>query len=192
MKRVFVYGDSNVWGDNLAGPRVAYHLRWVNRLKRKLAGDYEVIADGVCGRVAGDYRTDKPYRNGKTSFEAALKKAGDTDIVIVALGTNDLQQKFGRSADAILHDLQWYANVPGVKTVLYILPPQFDSESGASGPEFTSSAQVVRSQLIAQQKKLSHAIEIGELELSDGVHLSPAGHKEMFQIVANKLALENL
>lgn len=190
MKRVFVYGDSNVWGDNVNGPRVVYHLRWVNRLKRAFAGKYHIVSDGVCGRIAGDYRTDKPHRNGKSSFLNALQKASPVDILIVALGTNDLQQKFARSADAIVKDLQWYAEVAGVKNVLYILPPNFDSESGDAGPEFTSDSQAVRSQLLALKSKLPQTIVVDDIQLSDGVHFSPKGHKQMFDRVAEFLRKE--
>ena len=35
MKRIFIYGDSNVWGDSFVGSRVRHSDRWVNRLKRE-------------------------------------------------------------------------------------------------------------------------------------------------------------
>ena len=92
-KRVFIYGDSNVWGDTFVGPRVRYSDRWVNRLKRELRGKAHIITNGLSGRVAGDFCKAKPYKNGKHTFAEALQQAGNVDIVIIALGTNDLQQQ---------------------------------------------------------------------------------------------------
>ena len=82
MKRIFIYGDSNVWGDSFVGSRVRHSNRWVNRLKRELRGKAHIIADGLSGRVAGDFCKAKPYKNGKHTFVEALQQAGNVDIVI--------------------------------------------------------------------------------------------------------------
>ena len=103
MKRIFIYGDSNVWGDSFVGSRVRYSDRWVNRLKRELRGKAHIIADGLSGRVAGDFCKVKPYKNGKQAFAKALQRAGNVDIIIIALSTNDLQQQYGRTAQAVIH-----------------------------------------------------------------------------------------
>ncbi len=186
MQSVLIYGDSNVWGENLSGPRIAYGLRWATRLKRKLKNDYTITADGVCGRIAGAYRLDKPTKNGKDYFQEALKKAGNVDIVIIALGTNDLQQKFSRSAEDVINDLLWYGSVVGTSKILYILPPNFD-DSDSSGPEFTHVSKKLRSDILAMKEKLPDSIEVDAIELSDGIHFSDEGHRQMANIVAAKL-----
>lgn len=186
MKRVFIYGDSNVWGDKFTEPRIPYHLRWVNRLKRSLRGDYEIIADGVCGRVAGNYRKDKPDQNGQSFFCKAYEKAGRINTLIIALGTNDLQERFGRSANDILTDLTWYESAADGADIIYILPPNF-SNSEESGPEFTSNSQQIRKQIIENKEKLGNCIVVNDIELSDGVHFSVQGHKHMADIVGEIL-----
>jgi lysophospholipase L1-like esterase len=187
MKRVFIYGDSNVWGENLAGPRVPYHQRWVNRLRRSLKNDYEIIADGACGRVAGDYRLDKSAEcRGQSAFREAYKKAGPIDIIIVALGTNDLQERFNRSVDEIINDLLWYKKTAGDTKVIYILPLNF-STGEESGPEFTLKSQQLRDLLIKNKDKLGNCIIVHNIELSDGVHFSAEGHKLMANIIGEKL-----
>lgn len=189
MKRVFVYGDSNVWGDNLAGPRVPYYLRWTNRLRKTLRNDYKFIVNGVCSRVAGDYRSDKPSRNGQSYFRQAYEAAGHVDIVIIALGTNDLQERFGRSVNDIINDLLWYRNVANQSEVIYVLPPNF-SDAEESGPEFTTKSQKIRSQLIENKDRLVNYIVVENIELSDGVHFSAQGHKMMAKIVGERLKAE--
>lgn len=186
MKRVLIYGDSNVWGENLAGPRIPYYLRWVNRLRRSLKNDYEMMASGVCGRVAGDFRSNKQECNGKSAFAKIYKDAGRIDIVIIALGTNDLQVRFNRSVDDIINDLLWYKSVLRESELVYILPPNF-SVADDSGPEFTIESQKLRSQVIANKEKLTNCIIVDNIELSDGIHFSATGHKLMSDIVSKKL-----
>jgi len=188
MKRVFVYGDSNVWGYNFAGPRVPYHLRWTNRLKRSLKSDYEIIADGVCDRVAGNYRLDKTRCNGRSLFREAYEAAGYADIVIIALGTNDFQERFGRSVDDIINDLLWYRDAVNTAEVIYILPPNFN-DTEESGPEFTSKSQKIRSQMIENREKFVNYIVVDNVELSDGVHFSVQGHKLIAKLVGKRLGI---
>ena len=134
-KRVFIYGDSNVWGDSFVGSRVRYSDRWVNRLKRELRGKAHIIANGLSGRVAGDFCKAKPYKNGKHTFAEALQQASNVDIVIIALGTNDLQQQYGRTAQAIIQDLIEYQKLTHGANIIYILPPAFSTgeDSGPGG-----------------------------------------------------------
>ena len=186
MKRVFIYGDSNVWGDNFAGPRVPYSLRWTNRLKKLFVSDYEIIVDGVCGRVTGNYRSNKPECNGQSAFIEAYNKAGVIDIIIIALGTNDLQEKFNRSAMDVINDLMWYSSTTKGVEFIYILPPNFNCTE-ESGPEFTIKSLNVRSQIIENKDKFANYIVVDNVQLSDGVHFSVQGHKQMAKIIAEKL-----
>ena len=55
--------------------------------------------------IAGDFCEAKPYKNDKQAFTEALQQAGNVDTIIIALGTNDLQQQYGRTAQAIIQDL---------------------------------------------------------------------------------------
>jgi lysophospholipase L1-like esterase len=186
MKKIFVYGDSNVWGDNFLAGRVPYHLRWTSRLKRSLAGVCVIVANGVRGRVAGDFRVDKPERNGRTSFEALYAQVTPVDIVVVALGTNDLQRQYGRSADDIIDDLLWYKTVARTAQVLFIMPPNFDLGEN-SGPEFTHESEMVRQQVLQRSAALGEHIITSALDLSDGVHFSADGHKMMAETVRGAL-----
>jgi len=186
MKRILIYGDSNVWGDNFSGLRIPYHLRWTNRLKRSLKNDYEIIANGVCGRIAGNYRSNKPECNGQSSFYQIYGKVGHVDVVMVALGTNDFQERFSRTADDIINDLLWYKNAVGETEIIYILPPNFSADKD-SGPEFTLKSQKIRNQIMCNKEKLGNYIIVDNIELSDGIHFSSRGHKSMAKIVGEEI-----
>ena len=186
MKRIFIYGDSNVWGDSFVGSRVRYSDRWVNRLKRELRGKAHIIADGLSGRVAGDFCKAKPYKNGKHTFAEALQQASNVDIVIIALGTNDLQQQYGRTAQAIIHDLTDYQKLADSADVIYLLPPAF-STGEDSGPEFTEQSEEIRQEILRDKDSLGEYIELPLMPLSDGIHFSAKGHRLLARIVKNAL-----
>lgn len=185
-KRILIYGDSNVWGANFASKRIRYSDRWVNRLGRALRGRAQVTADGVRGRIAGDFRTDKPHKNGLSTFTTALQKADNFDLIIIALGTNDLQQRFARTPEDIVRDLLEYRNLAGETPIIYILPPYFDT-SDNSGYEFTDASEQLRQKLLQRKKELGNYIELPKLPLSDGLHFSPLGHYQVFKIVREVL-----
>lgn len=186
IKRIFIYGDSNVWGDNLVGSRVRYSDRWVNRLKQELRGKAHIIADGVSGRVAGDFCKAKPHKNGKQAFTKALQQAGNVDTIIIALGTNDLQQQYGRTARAIIQDLTNYQKLVDSADVIYLLPPVF-STGEDSGPEFTEQSEAIRQGILQSKEALGEYIELPFIPLSDGTHFSTKGHRLVARIVKNTL-----
>lgn len=183
--RILIYGDSNVWGENFSGARIKYSGRWVNRLSRSMRKKARVVADGVTGRVAGDFRADKPRKNGKTAFAPVLQRTSP-DIIIIALGTNDLQQRFNRSAANIVDDLLFYKKAAKKARVIYLLPPPFDTGE-QSGPEFTEQSERVRQELLQASDKLGNCIELPQLPLSDGLHFSLRGHRIVSSIVRNVL-----
>lgn len=185
-KRILIYGDSNVWGDNFVGSRIRHSDRWVNRLARALRGKARIIADGVCGRVAGDFCADKPHKNGKSAFAAALQQAGTVDIVIIALGTNDLQQKYQRTSQHIIDDLLMYQKLAPKADIVYLLPPPF-STGEDSGPEFTAQSERVRQEILKNKDALGSSIQLPPLPLSDGIHFSPKGHRLLARLVKNML-----
>lgn len=113
-KRILVYGDSNTWGDR--GPssdgksmgRFATEQQWPNILQKLLGDNYEVIQEGLCGRVAGNCDTDKPYRNGGVGYEIALRSASPINYAVIALGPNDLKERYGLSREQVVDNLAWY------------------------------------------------------------------------------------
>ncbi len=183
-QRILIYGDSNVWGARFGGSRVPHSRRWANQVRRMLRGRADITTNGVCGRVAGSFRTDKPHKNGHDYFVECLHAALPVGLVIIALGTNDLQQRFHRTADDIIADLTWYAECASGVRVVYILPPPFAVDD-TSGPEFTSESLAVQQQLITRRAELGDTIVLGRLPLSDGLHFSPRGHDRVAKIVRN-------
>ena len=57
MKKILIYGDSNVWGDNfITRKRISDELQWSNILQKELGNDYKILQEGLPGRVAGSLK----------------------------------------------------------------------------------------------------------------------------------------
>ena len=149
VKKVLIYGDSNTWGDNfITGKRIPDEKQWVNILKNKYSKDYMFLQEGLPGRLAGNEEKFKPYKNGKDTFILTFRTNAPVDIVIIALGTNDLQIKYNKKSKDIINDLLWYKNKleesfadeedkikyfnNKMPKIIYILPINFDYKVNAS------------------------------------------------------------
>jgi len=96
--RILCYGDSNTWGtvgkwveDDHLSDRYDCHTRWTGVLQETLGDDYDVIEMGLGGRASIYAREETPWQNGEVGLVAALSTAHPVDLVIIMLGTNDLQ-----------------------------------------------------------------------------------------------------
>ena len=96
MKSILVYGDSLVWGRNASNrDRHKYEDRWPNVVGASLE-NVQVWEAGLGGRTTNLDFPDLPERNGLKHLPVALLQAAPLDLVILALGTNDLFAEAGR------------------------------------------------------------------------------------------------
>jgi lysophospholipase L1-like esterase len=181
MKRILCYGDSNTRGSIGNGQRMDDVKQWPNILQRLLGDQYWIVQEGLGGRVAGEL-DERPYINSHTSFEVAYRSAWPVDLVIIALGTNDLKAKYHRSALDIADNLLWYqqeitrleADAERTVHVLYVYPENHpQAEIG------------VWAELIKLMDQFdAPVINLGNVAKGpDGLHFSEAGH----ETVARKL-----
>lgn len=204
MRRVLIYGDSNVWGDYFYGNQRAA-VRWADIVSNKLGDQYQVIQSGLNGRVAGDFDSDKPHKNGRSLFYGVWRSAAPVDVIIIALGTNDLQARYHRGIDQIASDLLWYTNRiqadyvdpdnakyfvdDKMPKIIYLLPPNIKRQD-VNDLVFNPSSEDKRQLLNARLSKLPiDTMEYpGDLDLTDdGVHLSAVGHRKMADFVLSEL-----
>ena len=198
MKKILVYGDSNVWGDNfLTRKRIPDDKQWVNILQNKLGNNYKILQEGLTGRIAGCEEIS--YKNGKDTFISTFKTNAPLDIVIISLGTNDLQIKYNKSEYDINKDLLWYKKIleemyntdnkdkyfnNKFPKIIYILPFNFDYKENAS-IIFSQEKEEERQKIIEYFNKNNiDNIYFNDIELfEDGIQLNYEGHKR----VADKL-----
>lgn len=205
MKKILIYGDSNLWGfDITKNKRMEDKYQWANMLGKYFENEVCIIQEGLPGRVAGEFDEEDKYKNGKSNFEAIFKSCSPLDYVIIALGSNDLQIKYERNAEQIYQDLMWYKkivddiySIPKYKQrffkqmpkFIYVLPGNFDYQNDAK-ELFDYSCELERKKLFKLFKKSSNNyIELNNIDLikNDGVHYSTQGQKMVFNIVKDYL-----
>ena len=99
MPVIVVFGDSNTWGfDPATGGRLPRPHRWPSVLQRELGPDFEVIAEGLNGRTTVHDDPIEPYRCGADALPPCLMSHAPVDLIILALGCNDLKKRFSLSA----------------------------------------------------------------------------------------------
>lgn len=205
MKKILVYGDSNTWGDNfITGKRIADEKQWINILRKKYNKEYLFLQEGLPGRLAGNEEMVKKYKNGQDTFISTFRTNAPVDIVIISLGTNDLQLKYNKTSEKIINDLLWYKDKleesfgdeedrkkyfnNKMSKIIYILPINFDYQVNAS-EIFNSECERKRQEIIKYFKKQNINIVIANnIDLfEDGIHLSYQGHENMAKLVEKEL-----
>ena len=210
MKKVLIYGDSNVWGDNfITGKRIPDDKQWVNILQGKLGNEFLLLQEGLPGRLAGNEENEKKFKNGKDTFISTFRTNAPVDIVIISLGTNDLQLKYNKNSNMIIDDLIWYSDSikkcyedlddrkkyfvnEQLPKIIYILPFNFDYKKNAS-VIFDENKEIERQKIIQYflKNKSNNTIYFNDIDLfNDGIHLNYDGHRKlaekMFEVLKNE------
>lgn len=110
--RILTYGDSNTWGwspiaKGFPAKRQTDDVRWSGILEKALGNNSKVIVDGLVGRTTNLANGSDVGRvtsadfNGQLSLPESIARNAPLDLVIIMLGTNDLQTGKDRSPEAI-------------------------------------------------------------------------------------------
>jgi len=95
MRTVLCYGDSNTWGyEPATGNRFPEDMRWPGVLARELGSGFQVIEEALNGRTTVRDDPVEEYKNGKSYLRPCLESHTPVDLVILALGINDLKARF--------------------------------------------------------------------------------------------------
>ncbi len=215
--RILTYGDSNTWGwqpvsgQGFPTGRYDDRTRWSGVLERALQGQAVVTVDGMVGRTTDVDSTDAgeisgESFNGNRSLPAIVARQNPLDLVVIMLGTNDVQA--GRKTDPVDVAASAFAMARRVGNmdqalfstyrapqVLVIAPPPLGDTSG-SGLAGLFSAGEVPSRGFAR----AFAAEAGKAENagvlffdagsvistdgSDGIHFSAKTHRVLGEAVA--------
>lgn len=202
MKTILIYGDSNVWGDNmLTNKRIPREKRWTTILAQKTKNKCIILPEGLPGRLAGKGKKVKAFKNGKKTFELIFKTNSPVDIIIIALGTNDLLTKHHKSSKLIVKDLKWYTKeiekyyndnfyknkyfYKEKPQILYILPPVFFDTNDKKNREITIKREKIINYFENSDYKIIIPKDISLLK--DNIHFDYRGHEQMAKIVFDKL-----
>ena len=191
MKKVFFYGDSNTYGYDPAGffgGRYPRQYRWPSILADRLAGEWDVVADGMPGRAIPPKGRPQEYLGGYLRSEMPI------DLFGVMLGTNDiLGMPNPDAADAArdMEDLVVFIKGIGIREILLIAPPKISftpqsfqmsyvyGDSSYADLYYREGGRLTEEyrELAARQGIRFADSSSWDLDFAfDGVHLSEKGH----------------
>ncbi len=100
MKKILCFGDSNTYGFNPSnGSRFSSAVRWTSLLKDSLKNQFQVIEAGCNNRTCFSDNPDGIETTGYKILPKYLTK--DIDILVLALGINDLQKFYCSDENSI-------------------------------------------------------------------------------------------
>ena len=196
---VLCYGDSNTWGFNPGkADRFGWNQRWTGLLQQRLGETYRIIEEGLNGRTTVWTDPLAEYRNGKHLITPVLETHKPVDIVVLALGVNDLKAKYcatsydiGRGVAALLSMIRTSATGPAGKSpeILLVAPAALGRLTELTEP-FTGAAEKA-SRLPEQYRRAAQEFGCRFLDASasvrcsdlDGIHLDADGHRQMAALI---------
>lgn len=208
MQQILVYGDSLAWGI-VPGTRerLAPGERWPGVLERALAEaghPARVIEDCLNGRRTVWEDPFKAGRNGLVGLEQRIEVNSPLALVILALGTNDLQAVHALDAwhaaqgvAALVRAVRRAPIEPGmpVPPILILAPPPPGDPRGASAGKFAGAAaraaglegayQAVADELDCAFVAAGAAVSASVI---DGVHLDAEAHGRLGRHLAPQVA----
>jgi lysophospholipase L1-like esterase len=174
MPVIVAFGDSNTWGfDPATGARFPRVQRWPIVLQHELGPHFEVIAEGLGGRTTVHDDPIMPFRSGAEGLPPCLMSHAPVDLVILALGCNDLKKRFSVSAFDIAEGaarliflVRAYGECPdgGPPRILLVAPPPLAKLTGYA-EMFEGGTE--KSRLIGRR--------FGEIARQEGVAFLDAG-----------------
>ena len=196
MKKIICYGDSNTFGYNPKdASRYDENTRWTSILQKNLAPGYEVINEGMCDRTGFVYNPKGDLFSSTKYFFELMSKSGTIDVLILWIGTNDLQFQYNISMDIIERGLENLIRIAQCKAKkIIIIPPTILSERVLDGffrYQFNETS-IIKSKLVGEiyqtlaDKYHCEFFDVNKIvnpSDTDGLHYDEKSHR----IIATKL-----
>jgi len=207
-KTVLLYGDSIFWGvDATTGQRHERANRVDTIVQQMLGDDVEVVGEGFRGRTMFGENGFFPERDGLAQFGPIFASHLPIDVVVIMLGTNDLNSKALHPANEIaesipkyVEKMQYWCDFMGfsLPSLLIVSPPDVDQQSIKKFSEvFAGTVDRIAPAVDALQQvaqRDGHAFldsrQIARSINTDGIHLDAAETKKLADaITAQVVAL---
>ena len=197
MKKIICYGDSNTFGYNPKdGSEFDENTRWTSVLQKNLQNDYIVVNEGMCDRT-GFVNNPKGFLySAPKHFPKFIAKSDNIDLLILWIGTNDLQFQYNISIGAIEKGLENLINLAKEKAKnVIIIPPVILNENILKGDfsyQFDDTSIVKSRKITRIYRQIASANNCSYFDINkitspselDGLHYNENSHK----VIANKLS----
>ena len=197
MKKILCYGDSNTFGYNPSDTsRYDEKTGWTALLQADLGSGYEIIEEGVCDRTGFVHNPKGFLLSAREHFPQMLSKKDNVDLIILAVGTNDLQFQYNITFSDIENGLKNLIQAAQKKVKQIILIPpvvlnekvlegyfsfQFDNmgieKSKQAGEIYNKLAKLYNCRIF----DINKFVKPSDI---DGLHYDSISHK----IIADKLS----
>ena len=205
QKNILCFGDSNTWGYIPgSGERYEPEVRWPGVMAAALGAGYHISEDGLNGRTTG---FDFPWadcRNGQSGLPYALLSQRPLDLLIIALGINDLtvvDSSFSaKSASGLIRRARMLQAVPDAGTrifkddvkILIVAPapvhPDYDRMFNAE--YYADSCRLAERYRVMAQENGVEYLNAGDYAAAspvDCVHYTPESHRDLGLAIAQKV-----
>lgn len=196
MKTVLCFGDSNTYGYSpLDGSRFSQAERWTGILKTR----FNVIEAGLNNRVGFVLSPYGEKYSGLKYFPKVLSACNNIDIIVLAVGTNDLQYAYNVDMQTIENGLEQMILLAKEKTSnIIIVPPVILSKNIFNGVfslmfdkssiEKSVQVQEIFKKVVSKHNcKLLDFNEFVRPSNIDGLHYDKTAHKKIAEVVLDNL-----
>jgi lysophospholipase L1-like esterase len=184
-KTLVCFGDSNTWGyvPGSDGERFPRDVRWPGRLQQLLGEEWDVVSEGLNGRTAAIERPDSEGRNGLPYLIPCLLTHAPVDVVVIYLGTNDVNylpaEIVARSVARLVREARRSEAGPsrGAPRVIVVCPPPFNGNE--LGPLYREVCDELGCELVDLDGLATYPVVNGDYE-----HLGEPDHAALADAVA--------
>lgn len=180
MADIVAFGDSNTWGyDPATGMRFASQTRWTGVMAAALGPAHRVIEEGLNGRTTVFLDPIEPDRRGVDYLPPCLRSHAPLDLLIIALGCNDMKARFNVSAAEIAYGAERLvmlalAEPAGPKgrppRVLLVAPPPIAKLTGFA--DMFRGAEPKSRDLAARYAEVAERRGVGFVDAGQFIHCS--------------------
>ncbi len=196
-KCILVYGDSYTYGKIPGGARYDSETRFTGVLQKTLGDGYEIIEEGLRGRMISGENKFFPHRDGLAQFDGIVASHLPLDLIVFMLGGNDTNSGSSKTVeqiacayDSYLEKIAWWCEQFKIEKpkILIIAPPVInEKDSYKAFGDFFKGADERSSKLpLALQKHTKErgldffdSSKIVKVSNIDGIHLDEKSNIEL-------------
>jgi len=200
MAVIVAFGDSNTWGyDPATQTRFPADVRWTGMMQRELGAEHVVVEEGLNGRTTVFDDPMEPFRRGADYLPPCLRSHQPIDLLVLALGANDLKSRFSATASDIGEGMERLIEIAkaervapdgGSPKILVVAPPPLGKLTGfaeafVGGVEKSRRlAEVYRDLAERQSVGFVDAGEFIRCSDIDGPHYEAESHEILGRVLA--------
>ena len=205
MAVIVAFGDSNTWGyDPAAATRFPADVRWTGVMRRELGDGHSVIEEGLNGRTTVFTDPIEPDRRGADYLPPCLRSHAPLDLLIIALGCNDMKSRFSASPGDIANGAERLILMTraepagpggGPPKILLVAPPPLAKLTAFAemfqGATEKSRVLGARYREIAERHKIGF-VDAGEFIACsplDGIHYEADQHALLGRVMAEAVRM---